>query len=90
VTSAEEAFARSSASELPDDFPKSEDQIDLSDIPEQDFGQPDAVRGKYRDLALAAQGFVQLDPDLRSAFPDTQSVNKVLRTMLRRRQRKAS
>jgi hypothetical protein len=60
-----------------------------SDIPEQDFSGPDAVRGKYRELALAAHGFVQLDSDIRTAFPDTKSVNKALRSFLRqKRQRK--
>lgn len=87
--SAEEAFARAKTIGWPENFPKSDDQIDLSDIPEQDFSGSDAVRGKYRELALAGQGFVQLDSDIRSAFPDTQSVNKALRGLLRqRRQRK--
>ncbi len=82
VMSAEEAFARAKTIDWPENFPKSDDEIDLSDIPEQDFSRPDAVRGRYRELALAAQGFVQLDSDLRSAFPDTESVNKVLRDFM--------
>lgn len=91
MTSAEEAFARAENITWPANFPKNDDQIDLSDIPEQDFAGPDTVQGKYRDLAMAAQGFVQLDSDLRRAFPDTQSVNKALRRLLRRRpQRKTT
>jgi hypothetical protein len=44
---------------------------------------------EYHELALAAQGFVQLDADIRSAFPDTQSVNNALRRLLQKqRQRK--
>ena len=87
--SAEQAFANAKSTKLPENFPESDDRIDLSDIPEQDFSAPGAVRGKYREFALAAQGFVQLDPDIRPAFPDTQSVNKALRGLLRRkRQRK--
>lgn len=92
VTSAERAFARAKGSRWPKNFPKSDEDINLSDIPEQDFSGPDIVRGKYRELALAAQGFVQLDSDIRPAFPDTKSVNKALRNLLcqKRHRKKAS
>lgn len=88
--SPEQAFALAKASEWPENFPTSDERIDLSDIPEQDFSGPDAARGKYRELALAAAGFVQLDADLRQAFPDTRSVNNALRDLLGQRKRKAS
>jgi len=90
VTSAKEGFAHAKTVEWPENFPKSDDQIDLSDIPEQDWSGSDVVHGKYRELALAAQGFVQLDSDVRAAFPDTKSVNNALRGFLRQRQRKTS
>jgi len=32
-------------------LPKGED-IDLTDIPEQDFRAPDVVRGKYREISF--------------------------------------
>jgi len=35
-----------------------------------------------RELALAAQGFVVLDPDVRRAFPDAGAVNRALRGLL--------
>jgi hypothetical protein len=57
-------------------------EIDYSDIPPQEWSGPDVVRGKYRELALAAQGFVVLDPDVRRAFPDAGAVNRALRGLL--------
>ena len=65
VMSAEEAFARASVT-WPRNFPKNDDEIDLTDIPEQDFSGPDVVRGKYRELATAAEGFVQPGSDVYS------------------------
>jgi len=88
VTSAEEGFAHANTLDWPKNFPRSDDQIDLSDIPEQDWSGPGVIRGKYRELALAAHGFVQLDSDVRAAFPDTTAVNDALRGFLRQRQRK--
>ncbi len=88
--SAEEALALSKHVDWGPNLPTSEEEIDYSDIPAQDWSGPDIVRGRYRELALAAQGFVQLDSAIRSAFPDTQAVNKALRDLLRKRQRKTS
>jgi len=80
--SAEEAFTQVQGADWGPNFPKNDDEIDVSDIPEQDFSGPDVVRGKYREFALASQGFVQLDPDIRPAFRDTQSVNRALRGLI--------
>jgi hypothetical protein len=80
--SAEEAFARAKEADWGPNLPKSDDEIDYSDIPEQDWSGPDVVRGKYRALALAAQGVVLLDPDVRRAFPDASAVNRALRGLI--------
>lgn len=82
VMSAEEAFVEAKTVDWGPNFPARDENIDLSDIPEQDFTGPDIVRGKYRDLALAARGFVQLDADVRQAFPDANNVNRVLRGLI--------
>ncbi len=80
--SAEDAFAHAKTVDWGPNFPESDEEIDYSDIPPQDWSGPDVVRGKYRDLALAAQGFVQLDADVRHAFPDTNAVNRALRGLI--------
>jgi hypothetical protein len=87
VTSAEDAFAQAKVMDWPENFPTGDAEIDLSDIPEQDWSGPDVVRGRYRELALAAAGFVMLDPDVRAAFPDTTSVNRALRGVMSERQK---
>jgi hypothetical protein len=57
-------------------------EIDTSDIPETDFTRPEAIRGKYYVAFARASGFVQLDPDVRKAFPDDASVNRALRHVI--------
>jgi hypothetical protein len=54
VVNAEDAFAHSESVVWPENFPKDDDHIDLSDIPEQDFSGPDVVVGKYIELARLA------------------------------------
>ena len=39
-------------------------------------------RGKYYKRAVAGTNLVLIDPDLTKAFPDTDSVNRALRTLL--------
>jgi hypothetical protein len=57
-------------------------KIDLSDIPETGFAQPNAVRGKHHARFFAATGLVQLAPDVRRAFADDDAVNRALRHVL--------
>ncbi len=85
--STEEAFAQAKVTDFAENFPTEDAHIDLSDIPEQDFSGPDVVRGRYRELALAAGGIVVLDPDVRAAFPDAAAVNRALRGLLAERQK---
>ncbi len=80
--SAEEAFARAKDADWGPNLPRNDDEIDYSDIPEQDWSGPNVMRGKYRELALAAQGVVLLDPDVRRAFPDASAVNRALRGLI--------
>jgi hypothetical protein len=40
------------------------------------------VRGKYYKRAIAGTNLVLIEPDLAAAFPDTDSVNRALRTLL--------
>jgi len=80
--SAEKAFAQAEHVDWGPNLPKSDEEIDYSDIPPQEWSGPDVVRGKYRELALAAQGFVVLDPDVRRAFPDAGAVNRALQGLL--------
>ncbi len=82
MKSAKDAFAQAKNVRLGPNFPRTDEEIDLSDIPIQDWSGPDVVRGKYRELALAAQGLIALDPDVRSAFPDAQAVNRALRALI--------
>lgn len=46
----------------------------------------EGVRGKYFLRAMASEGFVQLDPELRKAFPSAEAVNQALRTLLAHRE----
>jgi hypothetical protein len=48
----------------------------------QDLSGPNVVRGKYPELALAAQGLIALDPDVRCAFPDADAVNRALHGLI--------
>jgi hypothetical protein len=81
--SAEDAFAQAQHVGWGPNLPKGDDQIDYSDIPPQDWSGPSVVRGKYRELALAAQGLIALDPDVRHAFPDADAVNRALRGLIK-------
>ena len=58
------------------------EEIDLSDIPETDFSQPNAVRGKNHARFHVASGLVQLAPDVRHSFADDEAVNRALRHVL--------
>lgn len=40
------------------------------------------VRGKYYKRAIAGTNLVLIEPDLAKAFPDADSVNRALRTLL--------
>lgn len=52
---------------------------------EYDFDYSKAVRGKYHKRLLKKEGsnVVVLDRDVAKAFPDSASVNKALRTVLK-------
>ena len=51
--------------------------------PEYDLSQlKGRVRGKYYKRAMAETNLVLIEPDLAKAFPDTDSVNRALRTLL--------
>ncbi|MGH7728885.1 MAG: hypothetical protein ACREM2_08850 [Vulcanimicrobiaceae bacterium] len=80
--SAEEAFLRAAHIEFPEPPATSDDQIDLSDIPEQDFTGPDVVRGKHYHAVQAALGYVRLEPDVRRVFPNADAVNRALRGLI--------
>ena len=50
-------------------------------LPEYDFSK--GVRGKYAKRYHSGHNLVVLSPDIASAFPDSQSVNEALRTLLK-------
>lgn len=51
--------------------------------PEYDLSKlQGGVRGKYYKRAIAGTNLVLIEPDLAKAFPDTDSVNRALRTLL--------
>lgn len=51
---------------------------------EYDFDYSKAVRGKYyKRLLKEGSNVVVLDPDVARAFPDSASVNKALRSVLK-------
>ena len=51
--------------------------------PEYDLSKlKGGVRGKYYKQAVAGTNLVLIEPDLTKAFPDTDSVNRALRTLL--------
>ncbi len=53
--------------------------VDL--LPEYDFSK--GVRGKYAKRYAAGSNVVVLSPDIAKKFPDSDSVNKALRTLVR-------
>jgi hypothetical protein len=56
---------------------------------EYDFDYSKAVRGKYyKQLLKEGSNVVVLDRDIAKAFPDSASVNKALRSVLKRRPRR--
>ena len=50
-------------------------------LPEYDFSK--GVRGKYAKRYAAGSNVVVLSPDVAKKFPDSDSVNKALRTLVR-------
>ncbi len=49
-------------------------------LPEYDFSQ--GVRGKYVERYRAGTNIVVLDPDLIERFPNSEAVNRALRTLV--------
>ena len=49
-------------------------------LPEYDFSQ--GVRNKYADRYRAGTNLVLLEPDIAKRFPDSESVNRALRSLL--------
>jgi hypothetical protein len=58
---------------------KSKKHVDM--VPEYDFSK--GVRGKYARRYAAGSNVVVLSPDVAKKFPDSDSVNKALRTLVR-------
>ena len=57
---------------------------------EYDFGKlKGGVRGKYAHHYKAGTNIVRLSPDVASYFPDEQSVNEALRSLISLAERKA-
>ena len=54
--------------------------------PEYDFSN--AVQGKYADRFAQGTNLVRIQPDVAKAFPDSQSVNEALRSLLKSRKDK--
>ena len=50
-------------------------------LPEYDFSK--GVRGKYAKRYATGSNVVVLSPDVAKRFPDSDSVNKALRTLVR-------
>ena len=60
------------------------DKIDEDEIrPEYDFSK--AVKGKYAKRFSEGTNLVALHPDVAKEFPDSQSVNEALRSLLKSR-----
>nr|VFJ42300.1 MAG: hypothetical protein BECKFW1821A_GA0114235_100159 [Candidatus Kentron sp. FW] len=57
------------------------DEDDLR--PEYDFDFSKAARGKYYRQYIEGTNVVVLDPDVATAFPNSEAVNDALRAMLR-------
>jgi hypothetical protein len=49
-------------------------------LPEYDFSQ--GVRNKYAERYRAGTNLVLLEPDIAARFPDSESVNRALRSLL--------
>ena len=58
---------------------KSKRRVDM--LPEYDFSK--GVRGKYAKRYATGSNVVVLSPDVAKRFPDSDSVNKALRTLVR-------
>jgi hypothetical protein len=56
-------------------------QVEAEDIPETDFSK--GVRGKHFKQYWASLGMVQLDPDVKQHFPDSEAANEGLRELLK-------
>jgi hypothetical protein len=54
--------------------------------PEYDFSN--AVQGKYADRFAQGTNLVRIQPDVAKEFPDSQSVNEALRSLLKSRKDK--
>ncbi len=54
---------------------------DNSVEPEYDFSK--GIRGKYADRFANGTNLIVLDPDVAREFPDSQSVNDALRSLLK-------
>jgi len=59
--------------------PKSKRRVEM--LPEYDFSK--GVRGKYAKRYATGSNVVVLSPDVAKKFPDSDSVNKALRTLVR-------
>jgi hypothetical protein len=64
---------------------KKAEHDDMQD--EYDFSG--GVRGKYAERYAQGTNLVALDPDVAAAFPDSASVNRALRGIVKRTQRGA-
>lgn len=60
-------------------------QSDPDLLPEYDFSN--GVRGKYVQRLAAGSNIVVLAPDVAELFPDSESVNEALRTLVKLAQR---
>ena len=49
-------------------------------LPEYDFSG--GIRGKYTERYARATNLVMLDPDVSEVFPDSESVNRALRSLM--------
>jgi len=57
------------------------EDADLEMREEYDFSG--GVRGKYAERYVEGTNLVRLDPDVRKVFPDSESVNRALRALVR-------
>lgn len=60
---------------------KDSDQRDPDMLDEYDFSQ--GVRGKYAARYAAGSNVVVLSPDVAEVFPDSESVNEALRSLIK-------
>jgi hypothetical protein len=63
--------------EISDHAAVDEDEI----LPEYDL--TGGVRGKYAERYAEGTNLVRLDPDVRKVFPDSESVNRALRALVK-------